>query len=105
MAKRIRSMRLSDRTWDQLESLAARMGVEDRTRVIEILAERESAKVEAEMNLAELLGEAAKIIRSIVENGRQATMEEFEFEAGERGWTAEMVNAVKDSPWLALEKP
>ncbi len=42
MPKAIRSLRLSDRTWGQLAKLAPWLQVDDRTKVVEILAERES---------------------------------------------------------------
>lgn len=104
MAKKIRSLRFSDRTWEQLERIAARYGVGDRTKAIEVWADREDAKMEAEMNLAELQSEAARIIRTIIENGRPATVEEFEFSASEQGWSQGQIDAVKGSPWLPLEK-
>src|SRR3990172_2054045 len=46
MAKKVRSMRLSNRTWDQLEKLTGWFRVEDRTRVVEILAEREAYRMQ-----------------------------------------------------------
>lgn len=46
MPKTTHSVRLSDRTWSQLKKLADWLQVEDRTKVIEILAEREAVKME-----------------------------------------------------------
>ena len=46
----------------------------------------------------------AKIIRTVIENGRAATQEEleveFEFEAAEQGWTDEEIQAAIQSPWF-----
>ena len=48
--KKPRSMRLGKRTWSQLERLAAEwLQVDGRTRVVEILVEREIVKMEEEM--------------------------------------------------------
>ena len=46
MPKTTHSVRLSDRTWSQLKKLADWLQVDDRTKVIEILAEREAVKME-----------------------------------------------------------
>ncbi len=48
MPKKVRSVRLSDRTWSQLEQLAEWLQVGNRTRVIEILTERATVEMERE---------------------------------------------------------
>jgi hypothetical protein len=45
MAKKMRSLRLSERTWNQLDELTRRFQVDNKTAVVEILAEREYAKM------------------------------------------------------------
>ena len=48
--------------------------------------------------------EMADIIRTVIENGRAATQEEleveFEFEAVNRGWADEEIQAAIQSPWF-----
>ena len=47
MPKKSRNLRLSERTWSQLEKLASWLQVENKTRVVEVLAEMEYTKMKA----------------------------------------------------------
>lgn len=48
--------------------------------------------------------EMAEVIRTVMDNGRAATQVElegeFEFEAGEQGWTDEEIRRAIASPWF-----
>lgn len=57
------------------------------------------------MNLSELLSRAARIAHTIDENARARSSEgrrnEFEFEAGEQGWSDKEIKTALKSPWLS----
>lgn len=46
MPKKMRAIRLGERTWGQLDSLVQWLQVENKTQVIEVLIEREAMKME-----------------------------------------------------------
>lgn len=63
MAKANRSLRLSDRTWSQLAALAPWFQVDDRTKVVEILAEREATKMPTQNERALQVYQIGQMIR------------------------------------------
>lgn len=79
MPKATRSLRLSDRTWSQLEKLAPWLQVDDRTKVVEILAEREAAKMPTQNEQALQAYRIGQVIRVELEEGgtEQASIVNF----------------------------
>lgn len=49
MAKKMRALRLNERTWSQLEELAEYLQVGDRTKTIEVLAEQKFGEIKQDV--------------------------------------------------------